>query len=130
MLTNRVMRVTGFILLCNSTLIAATTLPDLVCKVSSGVRLAHGDFTPQPYLSQDIYAISRGKLYLWPKDRDEYFYGDIRQVEPQRYETGHKTIIFEGKGFTTAVTVHIGTVETRILKLRCSEERKRLKPRP
>ncbi len=61
-----------------------------------------------------------GKLFISSEGREEYFYNDVRQNEPGRHTSAHKTIIFDGRGFKNATVVHTDEVETRVLKLRCT----------
>ena len=56
--------------------------------------------------------------FLW--NREEYLYNDVRQIEPGRYTSAYKTIIFDGQSLRSATAVHTDQIETRVLKLRCT----------
>lgn len=81
------------------------------------------DLKTDRYRSTDLYRFADGRLYISAEDREEYFYNDVRQNEPGRYTAAHKTIVFDGPGFSRATAAHIDEFETRVLKLRCTASR-------
>ncbi|HLF09541.1 MAG TPA: hypothetical protein VI789_09395, partial [Dehalococcoidia bacterium] len=72
----------------------AQAIPDLVCRGDEVVSIDHSRLTTSKYASTDIYRFSGGKLYISSKEREEYLYSDVREVEPGRYTSAHKTIHF------------------------------------
>jgi hypothetical protein len=99
---------------------AQASLPNSVCRGEDVVTIRSADLKTDRSRSTDLYRVVTSKLYISSDGRDEYFYGDVRQVEPGRYTSGHKTIIFEGPGFRRATVIHTDELETRVLKLRCT----------
>jgi hypothetical protein len=100
--------------------IAQASIPNSVCRGEDVVSIRNTDLKTDRYRSTDLYRFVGGKLYISAEGREEYFYNDVRQVEPGRYASSHKTIIFDGPGFKNATAVHTDEVETRVLTLRCT----------
>lgn len=84
------------------------------------MSIRNTDLKTDRYRSSNLYRFVDGKLYISSEGREEYFYNDVRQNEPGRYTSAHKTIVFDGPGFTNATAVHTDGIETRVLKLRCA----------
>lgn|GEM_PF-6744064 len=99
---------------------AQATIPNSVCRGEEVVSIRNVDLKTDRFRSSDLYRFAAGKLYISSEGRDEYFYNDVRQTEPGRYTSAHKTIVFDGPGFKSATVVHTDEVETRVLKLRCT----------
>ena len=99
---------------------AQASIPNSVCRGEDIVSVRNTDLKTDRSRSSDLYRFVAGKLYVSSEGRDEYFYNDVRETEPGRYTSAHKTIIFDGPGFKSATAVHIDGVETRVLKLRCT----------
>jgi hypothetical protein len=95
-------------------------VPNLVCRGEDIVSVRNIDLKTDRSRSSDLYRFVGGKLYISSQGRDEYFYNDVRESEPGRYTSAHKTIIFDGPGFKSATAVHVDGIETRVLKLRCT----------
>ena len=109
--------------LCVSVSVVAAaqfSIPNSVCRGEDAVTVRNTDLKTAPNRSTDLYRFVGGKLFISSEGRAEYFYNDVRQNEPGRYTSAHKTIIFDGPGFKNATVVHIDEVETRVLKLRCT----------
>ena len=101
----------------------AETIPDLVCRVNEAVSIDHTRMAPSKYAGTEIYRFADGKLYLSSKEREEYVYGDVREGEPGRYSSGHKTIHFglAGAGrFRSATAIHTNSTETTVKSLSCT----------
>ena len=94
-------------------------IPNSVCRGEDVVSIRSVDLKTDRYRTSDLYRFVDGKLYISAEGRPEYLYNDVRQAEPGRYASAHKTIVFDGPGFKTATAVHTDEIETRVLKLRC-----------
>lgn len=68
----------------------------------------------QEFESRTLYRFKSGNLYLSSPDRTEYLYNTVREVEPMRYVSGHKTFQFESGEFRTAIFVHSHRDEVRV----------------
>ena len=84
------------------------------------MTIRNTDLKTDRYRSTDLYRFAGGKLFISSEGREEYFYNDVRQNEPGRYTSAHKTVIFDGPRFKNATVVHTDEVETRVLKVRCT----------
>ena len=98
---------------------AHPSVPDLVCRADSTSMTVHVSLRTVTHISTDMYRFRRSKLYLSSADREEYFYGDVAQVDPLRFTSGYKTILFSDSTFRRAIVVHVDDVATRILRVRC-----------
>ncbi len=102
---------------------SAEGVPDLVCRANEVVSVDHSRMSPSKYAGTEIYRFAGGKLYISSKEREEYVYGDVRQVEPGRYSSSHKVIHFglAGAGrFRSATAVHTNSTETTVQSLSCT----------
>jgi hypothetical protein len=70
-------------------------------------------------VSSDLYRFAAAKLYMSSEGRDEYFY-NVLQLEPGRYASAHKTVVFHKLEFKAATVKHTDEIETRVLRLRCT----------
>jgi len=96
-------------------------IPDLVCQVVAEEQIDNNSLSTTTYDSNDLYKFSENKLYLSSPDRDEYQYGEIKEMEYLRYVSGYKTIIFNSDKYKKAVVVHFDKYETRVIQLSCVE---------
>ena len=104
--------------LCN--LAFSQELPDLVCQTLEEVSVVHGGSLPSQHgNSEVVYRFSEGKLYLSSPGEDEYLYGDLTWVEPMRFTSGFKTILFRSEVFDTAIDVHTDNIGTNVRRLHC-----------
>jgi hypothetical protein len=94
-------------------------VPDLACRGENEVAVGLRNLQVASHASSDLYRFAGGRLYLSSGTRDEYFYNEVREVEPFRYVAGHKTIMFDDPQFRMATAVHVDERETRVLRLRC-----------
>lgn len=99
---------------------AQANIPDSVCRADETVSIRNTDLKTDRFLASDLYRFTGNKLYISSEGRAEYFYNDVRQAEPGRYTSAHKTIVFDRREFKSAVVIHTDSVETRVLRLRCS----------
>ena len=97
-----------------------TNIPESVCRADETVSIRNTDLKTGRFLSSDLYRFTGNRLYISSEGRAEYFYNDVRQVELGRYSSAHKTIVFERGEFKRAVVIHTDSVETRVLRLRCT----------
>ena len=111
------------LLLAGPVATGAEGLPNLLCRGDQVVDIDHSRLTTTKYASTALYRFTNGKLYISSKDRDEYLYNDVREVEPGRYVSAHKTIYFRlgGDGrFKLATVVHTNEAQTSVLSLQCT----------
>ena len=115
-------------LLCLRIMAQAQPIPDLVCRGDEVVYIDHSNLTTLKYPSTDTYRFANGKLYLSSKEREEYLYNDVREVELGRYTSAHMTIHFAGVGdarFRKVTAVHTNSTQTKVLSLRYTRARSR-----
>jgi hypothetical protein len=72
-------------------------VPDMICEAELTVQ---GQMTVEgPSLRQheatDVFRVANGRLYHRYSGREEYFYNDIREVEPGRYVSGHMVFVMD-----------------------------------
>ena len=90
-----------------------------MCQTIESIRIVHADALPEERVDDwTIYRITDDKLYLSQTDRPEYFYQDLVYVEPNRFSSGFKTILFSSN-FERAVDVHTDAIETQVRRLHC-----------
>src|SRR5436190_23605999 len=109
------------------TVAQAQPIPDIVCTGNEVVYIDHSNLTMSKQPSTDLYRFASGKLYLSSKDREEYLYNDVREVEPGRYVSAYMTIHFGNvttEEFRKATAVHTDSLGTKVVSLSCTRTRK------
>jgi hypothetical protein len=115
------------VLLWGLSVITYAALPDLVCQTETGISVNNKDLTLLDASQDDLYRIEDSRLHISSPSREEYSYGKLLEIEPGRYLAAHKSIVFDGNRYESALAVHIGTVQTRISKLHCVETHNEVK---
>jgi hypothetical protein len=87
--------------------LAAQSLPPVVCVIKNGVNVVDG-YSPQTWAGTgSTYRIDRqGWLHKKVGGQKEDRYNTIKNSDYRRWESGHKTIIFEDD-FAKAKFVHV-----------------------
>ncbi len=99
---------------------AVAELPDLVCQELKVVHVDPRTLRSTEYESRALYRIKSGKLFLSSPERSEYFYNAITEIEPSRFVSGHKTIIFEDSKFERVIFAHVYNDEVRVSRAKCT----------
>lgn len=99
---------------------AVATLPDLVCQELKVVHVDPRTLKSREYESRTLYRFKPGKLFLSNPERREYLYNAITEIEPFRFASGHKTIIFEDSKFERVIFVHVYNDEVRVSRANCT----------
>jgi len=94
-------------------------LPELVCQELRVIQIDPKSLLTREYDSRTLYRFKAGSLYLSSPERAEYLYNKVREVEPLRYVSGHKTIQFESSDFRTMILVHSYLDEVRVSRAAC-----------
>ena len=101
----------------------AMELPSLVCREQRVVIVLPDTLKSITYESSTLYRFTPNGLFLSEKDRAEYFYNEVKFVEPDlsgsRFVSAHKTFFFD-VAFKSATVVHSNTTEVRISQLLCT----------
>ena len=71
---------------------ATAAVPNMTCNAEG---TAVGGPPLHQYEATDVFRVANGKLYHRWRGRDEYFYNDIREVEPGRYVSGHMVFVLD-----------------------------------
>ena len=98
----------------------AASIPDLVCQELKVVFVDPKSLATRSYDSRTIYRFKSGDLFLSSPDRVEYRYNEVTQVEPMRFMSGHKTLIFESDDYSSVVFVHTFGDEIRVSRATCN----------
>jgi hypothetical protein len=67
-------------------------VPNMTCKAEGIVQ---GPVLVQFEEGTDVFRVTNGRLYHRYSGREEYLYGDIREVEPGRYVSGHMVFVMD-----------------------------------
>jgi hypothetical protein len=109
----------SFLLLKSLTLQAAPAqIPDMVLQEFKVLTVNSKTLKTETYESHTVYRISKGELYISSPDREEYLYGKVTEIEPNRFVVGHKTLLFTSKDFKTATLIHSNNTEVKVSKVR------------
>jgi hypothetical protein len=74
--------------------VLAASLPNMVCKEGKVVHVTPGILQVREYTSSTVYRVQDGKLYLKNGTDQEYLYGTVKEVDLNRFVSGHKTIYY------------------------------------
>jgi hypothetical protein len=99
---------------------AIAELPDLICQELKVMHVDPRNLHSKEYESQTLYRFKSSKLFLSSPERSEYLYNSIIEIEPSRFVSGHKTIIFEGSKFEQVIFVHTHDDEIEISRAKCT----------
>ena len=99
---------------------AIASLPDLVCQELKVVHVDPRTLKGREYETRVLYSFKSGKLFLSSPERSEYLYNTVTEVEPFRFVSGHKTIIFEDSKFERVIFVHAYNDEVRVSRANCT----------
>ena len=106
-------------------------LTRLTCVGTEEVTVSAEDRTVRRSTRPDVvYRFADAKLFITNGDRPEYLYGDVRQIEFERYASSYKTIVFPDRGIPVgpqrsprdAISTHVDEYETRVTFLRCTDK--------
>ena len=99
---------------------ASADIPDLECSVE--YEAEHDNNTRKLRIKKTTMSLRAEdqKLYIESAGRgQEYFYGEISQLDYLRYSAGNKTLIFKNSNFTSAIVIHSDLISTRIADVLC-----------
>ena len=98
-------------------------VPNMICKVErtvQGQMTAEGPTLDQIYDATDVFRVANGRLYHRYSGREEYFYSDIREVEPGRYVSGHMVFVMYENNKLRGYVVIAGPPVWRVSYLDCT----------
>ena len=99
---------------------AMAELPDLACQELKIVHVDPRSLKNTEYESRTLYRFKSGKLFLSSPERSEYLYNAVTEIEPSRFVSGYKTIIFEDNKLERVIFVHVYNDEVRVSRAKCS----------
>ena len=97
-------------------------IPDMVCHQLKIVHINPQSFAAKTETDNiqemNLYKISGGELFISSRDRKEYKYNKLVEIETFRYYAGHKTLLFT-QDYSGLITTHTYDDEIRVGKFRC-----------
>lgn len=102
---------------------ATAEIPDLQCSV--GYEAEHDNSVRQLRINKTTVSlrVEDQKLYVVSAGRgQEYYYGDVSELDYLRYSAGNKTLIFKNSEFTAAIVIHADLVSIRIADVICKTQ--------
>ncbi len=69
-------------------------IPDMVCHLRLETQLDPQTLQGKQAEPREVYRIKDGEPFISRPERGEYRYGKLIEVEPNRFVSGHKTLIF------------------------------------
>jgi len=101
----------------------AVEFPPMVCREQQVIQIDPSTLETHSYISSSLYRFTREGLFLSDKDRQEYFYNEVkyvgRELSKHRFASAHKTFIFDN-AFKRASAIHINGIEVRVSQLLCT----------
>lgn len=99
---------------------AWAAVPDLLCSEPALVAVSPKNLKAQKMSGHTTFKFKNAKLYLTSADREEYLYNEVREEEPWRFTSGHKTIFID-KDLSGGVVVHADSLDIRISRIKCQK---------
>ena len=93
-------------------------VPDKICRLQQQTRIDPTTLAAANEGARTVYRFKNGQLFIGEPDAAEYLYGSVTEIEPGRFVSGHKTLLFTDA--TRLVAIHVHSSDIRASLFVCS----------